>query len=381
MGKIAQSSEKYVIKAKLESGGVVEKPDVVGAIFGQTEGLLGDELDLRELQEKGRIGRIDVQVEDSDGSSTATIKIPSSLDSTETALLAASLETIERVGPTGADIRVEEIEDRRTSKRDYIVKRAKQLLEDIQDDTPEKTEITEEVKEEVRTSELTEYRGFKAGPSAEDSEEIILVEGRADLLNLLRSGVKNAVALGGTDVPENIEKVADNKVLTLFLDGDRGGDLILKEMGEKAEPDYVARAPEDKEVEELGKEDIYREIRDKEPFRYVDGTEEEEDIEEEVIQRFQELMDELVGTRAAYILDDELEIDDRFPVDSFSREISRVDSCRAVVFDGEVDGEKVEGAEEAGADAIAGMEKSGTANSSELRIVSRDEIARKVSQE
>lgn len=378
MGKVAQNSVKYVIKAKLDSGGVVEKPDVVGAIFGQTEGLLGDELDLRELQEKGRVGRIDVEVSDQDGSSTAMIEIPTSLDSTETALLAASLETIERVGPTGADIRVEEIVDQRNSKRDYIVKRAKQLLEDIQEDSPGKAEITDEVKQEVRTSELTEHRGFKAGPEAARSEEIILVEGRADLLNLLKNGIKNAVALGGTSVPQNIREIGQEKAVTAFLDGDRGGDLILKELEEKSEPDYVARAPKDKEVEELGKEAIYRALRDKEPFRYVEDSDEEQVIDEDMLVSLKDLLDELVGTRAVYVLDDDLEIKDRFPIDSFSQKIPDIDSCRVIIFDGEIDGDKVGKAEKAGAEVIAGMDRSGSANSSKLKILEREKILEEV---
>lgn len=376
MGKIAQNSAKYVIKAELDSSGMVEKPDVVGAIFGQTEGLLGDELDLRELQEKGRVGRIDVEVEDENGSSNATIKIPSSLDSAETALLAASLETIERVGPTGADIRVKEIADQRTSKRDYIVKRAKQLLEDIEDDKPEKTKITDEVKQEVRTSEITEYRGFKAGPAAKDSDEIILVEGRADLLNLLKNGVKNTLALGGTSVPQNIQEIGDEKVLTPFLDGDRGGDLILKELEQKAEPEYVAKAPKDKEVEELGKEDIYRALRDKEPFKYVKSSGNEEEVDERDIEEVKNLLDELVGTRAVNVVDEDFEVVDRFPVDSFAENMRDVGEFYAVVFDGEVDGSRIEKVEEKGGELIAGMEKTGTANSSELDIVSREQLIR-----
>jgi len=51
-----------VIRAKIEIEGVVDKPDVVGAIFGQTEGLLGEDLDLRELQRTGRVGRIQIAV-------------------------------------------------------------------------------------------------------------------------------------------------------------------------------------------------------------------------------------------------------------------------------------------------------------------------------
>lgn len=376
MGKISQSSTKYVIRAELDSSGMVEKPDVVGAIFGQTEGLLGDELDLRELQEKGRVGRIDVRVEEEGGSSNADIEIPTSLDSTETALLAASLETIERVGPTGADIKIKEIDDRRNTKRDYIVKRAKQLLEDMQDEKPEKNAITKEVREEVRTSEITGYRGFKAGPSVENSEEVIFVEGKADLLNLLKNGIKNAVALGGTSVPENATEISQEKTLTAFLDGDRGGDLILKELKDTTDLEYVARAPEDKEVEELGKEQIYRALRDKEPVKYA-GEGEETELDDKEKERFSEVLDELVGTRAVFLLDDDLEITERFPSDRIEQ--VEDEDCRAVALDGEIGEEAIEVAEKAEAEFVLGMKKSGTANSSSLKIVTRNEVAKKVS--
>lgn len=46
------STAKYVVEARFTVEGVVEKPDVIGAIFGQTEGLFGPDLDLRELQKR-----------------------------------------------------------------------------------------------------------------------------------------------------------------------------------------------------------------------------------------------------------------------------------------------------------------------------------------
>ena len=55
---IDPATTKYLIKAHIKADGIIEKSDVVGAIFGQTEGLLGDELDLRELQRSARVGRI-----------------------------------------------------------------------------------------------------------------------------------------------------------------------------------------------------------------------------------------------------------------------------------------------------------------------------------
>lgn len=374
MGKVAQNSVKYVIEAKLKSTGMVEKPDVVGAIFGQTEGLLGEDLDLRELQERGKVGRIDVQVDDQNGSSDATIKIPSSLDATETALLGAALETIERVGPTDADITVKELRDERTSKRDYIVKRAKQLLDSLEEDKPGKTEITDEIKQEVRTGHISEYKGFEAGPEAEKSDEIILVEGRADVLNLLKHGVKNALALGGTSVPERIQEIGEEKDVTAFLDGDRGGDLILKELKEKADPVFVARAPKNKEVEELGKEDVYSSLRDRSPVKY----DKVEDVERETIdtrtkKQLSKRLEELVGTRAVHVLDESFEPQQKLPRDKIGEH--DLQDAKAVILDGEIDQDIVESAEGADAEFVVGMKRSGRANSSSLRILTREDVS------
>jgi DNA primase len=369
MGKVAQNSAKYVIEAEMKSTGTVEKPDIVGAIFGQTEGLLDADLDLRELQERGRIGRIEVEVETSKGRSTATITIPSSLDATSTSILAASLETIDRVGPTNANVEIRGIKDQRVSKRDYIVKRAKQLLSDIEDERPEKNRITAEIKHEVRTRQITQMDGFDAGPGAESSEEIILVEGRADLLNLLKHGVKNVVALGGTSVPDKLIDLVEDRSITVFLDGDRGGDLILKELRQRLRIDSVARAPDNKEVEELGKEQVFEALRDSQPTEYTDETDEEaEEISDETREAFRQTLEELVGTRAAHLLDEEHSVIQKMPADSFEPQ-----ECHAAVVDGTVNREMVEKLE-GRAQYLVGMERDGYANSSSLKILTRNEL-------
>jgi len=263
---------KYVIYAEFEANGVVERPDVVGAIFGQTEGLLGDDLDLRELQKTGRIGRIKVEVHTKAGKSYGTITVPSSLDRVETAILAAALETIDRVGPCEARIRVIKIEDVRATKRKYIIERAKEILETLmEEEIPESQELTEEVKKAVRAKELIEYGPEKlpAGPHVPFSDSIIVVEGRADVLNLLKHGIKNAIAVEGTSVPETIIRLSKERIVTAFTDGDRGGELILKELLQVADVDYVARAPEGKEVEELTKKEIIKALRSKVPAEQV----------------------------------------------------------------------------------------------------------------
>jgi len=263
---------KYVIYADIHTDGVVEKPDVVGAIFGQTEGLLGDDLDLRELQKTGRIGRIEVNISSKSGKSDGSVLISSSLDKIETSILAASLETIDRVGPCIASISVTKIEDVRASKRRQIVDQAKDiLLHKFDESLPESQELTESVKQAVRVDELVFYGKEKlpSGPNVQDSDAILIVEGRADVLTLLRHGIKNAIAVEGTNVPKAVIELSKKKTVTTFLDGDRGGELILKELLQTADVDYVAYAPEGKSVEDLSQKEIVKALRNKLPIEQV----------------------------------------------------------------------------------------------------------------
>ncbi|ELZ90110.1 DNA primase DnaG [Haloferax sulfurifontis] len=255
---------KYLIHASISADGVVERSDVVGAVFGQTEGLLGDELDLRDLQQSSKVGRIDVQIDSENGHSFGQMTIASSLDKVETAILAASLETLTRVGPCQAVIEVTNIEDVREAKRRMIVERAKELLTESFDDTVmSSTEILEEVKESVRVEDITEYHGLPAGPRVADSDAIVVVEGRADVLTLLRYGIKNAVAVEGTNVPDAVAGLTQERTVTAFLDGDRGGELILRELSQVGDVDYVAFAPDGRSVEDLDRASVVRALRNK----------------------------------------------------------------------------------------------------------------------
>ncbi len=265
---IDPSTTKYLVKAKLNADGIVEKPDVVGAIFGQTEGLLGDELDLRDLQKSGRIGRIEVDVHSRQGKSEGQILIPSSLDPVETVILASALETIDRVGPCKAKINVESIEDVRVVKREKIIERARELLTElIKQSKTSGIDLTESVRQSVQVEEITYYGKDRlpAGPNVAESDAIIVVEGRSDVLNLLKSGIKNAIAVEGTNVPKTIMDLSKERVITAFVDGDRGGELILRELFQVAEVDFVARAPRAHEVEELTQKQIMKCLRNKIP--------------------------------------------------------------------------------------------------------------------
>jgi DNA primase len=264
MAKISPVASKYIIHSDIKIDGIVDRPDVVGAIFGQTEGLLGNELELRELQRSGKIGRIEVSVHTSAGKTSGEIVIPSSLDKTETAIVAAALEIIQRIGPCNSKIITKSIEDVRVSKRQFVIDRAKALLKDLTDNTlPDSQEIAEEVSKSVRMMEISTYGKEKlpCGPSLEESEEIIIVEGRADVLTLLKHGFKNSISMEGSSVPQSIISLSKTKSSVVFVDGDRGGILNIRELVSVAEIDFVCRAPDGKEVEELTKKEIHKALR------------------------------------------------------------------------------------------------------------------------
>ncbi len=270
-----EDTSKYLIHADVTADGVVERSDVVGAIFGQTEGLLGDELDLRDLRQSQKVGRIDVEITSTKGQSHGHVTIATSLDKVETATLAASLETITRVGPCRADLDVLEIEDVRAAKRKEVVERAKELLRTGFDDSVMSSEeILAEVREHVRVEDITEYEGLPAGPRVTDSDAIIVVEGRSDVLTLLKYGIKNGIAVEGTNVPDSVAELTRHRTVTAFLDGDRGGDLILEELSQVGDVDYVAFAPAGESVEELDHHQVFAALRNKVPYDTVSGLNE-----------------------------------------------------------------------------------------------------------
>ena len=253
---------KYNIILKFEVDGIVDKPDVIGAIFGQTENLFGDEFDLRELQDKGRLGRIYVNIINNKNKTEGEIIIPSNLDKIETALIAAMVENVDKVGPYNARFKLITIQDIREEKIKKIIDRAKEILGSwVKEKTLDIREVIYEISSSVKTGELIEYGSDKlpAGPDVDKDPTLIIVEGRADVINLLRYGYKNVIAIEGATgkIPQTIIDLAkQKKTVIAFLDGDHGGDLILKELlASNVKIDYVARAPTGKEVEELtGKE-------------------------------------------------------------------------------------------------------------------------------
>jgi len=318
---------KYLIHAKLTADGVVEKTDVVGAFFGQTEGLLGEDLDFHDLQRSGKTSRIDITIESKHGKTTGDLSISSSLDRVETAIVAAAMESVERIGPCIAKVTVVSIEDLRAVKRRQIAERAKTLLLESFDEVGLSTsEILAEVREASRMVKISSIgeENLPAGPSVMDSDAIIILEGRADVLNLLRCGIKNTVAVEGVKVPDIVADLSRKKITTVFVDGDRGGDMILKELLQVADVDFVAFSPRGRSVEDMTRKEIMKSLKNKIQVEYLrrhlenDGSieelvqanetdspeemEREAEIVEELPLSRKEQMEKVAGTGRAVVL-------------------------------------------------------------------------------
>ena len=367
---IDPSTTKYMIKANIKADGIVEKSDVVGAIFGQTEGLLGDELDLRELQRSARVGRIEVELESKGGKSAGTITLPTSLDRVETVILAAAFESIDRVGPCKATIVAEEVEDVRVVRRKKVIDRAKELLNKVLEDSKVNGEsIADTVRQAVQIEEIINYGQdhCPAGPNIDKSDAIVIVEGRRDVLNLLKYGIKNVIAVGGTNIPKTVIDLTKERITTAFVDGDRGGILILKELLQTADIDFVARAPQTREVEEIPQKLIMKSLKNKIPAEQYaemydiklekkdkDIEPKKEKREQKTKQRSEEpvaekqkvevsdekqknyaaMLDEISGSLKAVLLDGKDKELKKIPVRELTDELKKSDNISTVVFDG-----------------------------------------------
>ncbi len=426
MGKISPVAAKYIIHTSIDIEGVVDRPDVIGAIFGQTEGLLGADLELRELQKSGRIGRIEVNTETRTGKTKGTIIVPSSLDKAETSIVGAALEIIQRIGPCNAKLEVTNIEDVRVSKRSMVIERAKELLKKMMENTmPDSQELADEVTASVRVMEIVEYGKDRlpAGPQIDESDEVIVVEGRADVLNLLKHGFKNAIAINGTSVPETIVELCSKKLVTVFVDGDRGGNLIIKELTSVADIDFVTKAPDGKEVEELAKKEIHKALRSRisgeqaklelsrEPERtsmelvkrnpqhqqHPQGAHPPHQQFQRPMQRppyqpaaappirriqvsneekvaFKSMLEDLIGTRGAEILDSKLAVLGKVPISELHTALKSISNAHAVVFDGSIEREIVKAAEESNVKFLIGMDSKVRPNETRVNLLTVNDL-------
>ncbi|MEM0440802.1 MAG: DNA primase DnaG [Candidatus Caldarchaeum sp.] len=335
---------KYIIEGRIEVDGPVDKNDVVGAVFGQTEGIFSSELDLRELQKTGRIGRIEITVNTQGNRAVGKIIVPTSLDKYTTSLIAAMIESIDRVGPYQARVVIEKIEDTRLEKRKRIVERAKEILAAWEKQkVPDDDLILRELEEAIVKTKVIEYGPEKlpAGPEVDNGDELIIVEGRADVINLLKYGYKNTIAVEGVKIPRSIAGLTRRKKRVIaFLDGDRGGDLILQELLQSCKIDAVARAPYGKEVEQLTAREIHEAlehaVHPEEALKakeYAAAPPAEKKALPVEIKNFAKEVD---GTLSAIILDANLNELTRLPVSELVMKIGGEKSAKYVVFDGVV---------------------------------------------
>lgn len=380
MAKISPVSIKYMIHANFTAEGALEKPDVIGAIFGQTEGLLGAELEMRELQKEGKIGRIEVDLERRDKMTTGKIMIPTALDQSETTLIAAAIETIERIGPSDSQIEVERIEDVRGSKRDYILERAKKLMSEIKGSTDSR-EISNEIKDSAKTSNIQEYGEEKLPCGNISGKEIIVVEGRADVVNLLRAGVTNVIAMNGTKMPNAIRELGKEKEITLFVDGDRGGKLIVQNVSDNADVDYVVVAPDGKEVEELAGKEILMNLRRKTPlneFLRREGMQRREgngfqnppkkkEITNEEKEKLKQILKETEDSGKAILLNESLNKIKEISSRGFGGSLRRINERPyAIVLDGTVTSSVIDSAEDVGCQVLVAKSFAATSNNIQL---------------
>ncbi|HME19020.1 MAG TPA: DNA primase DnaG [Nitrososphaerales archaeon] len=359
---------KYLVRLRFEVDGVVERADVIGAIFGQTEGLFGPEMNLNELQKSWKVGRIEINLESKNDKTRGEVIVPMSTDIGTAALIAAAVESVDKVGPCSARVTLGAIEDVRATKRKQIVDRAKAIVREWSSKTTSEGEnVLKDVTESTKRAKVVNYgmENLPAGPGVFSSELVYLVEGRADVVLFLRTGIENVVALEGTSIPDSIIELGKKKRLIAVLDGDRGGDLIEKELAQVVRVEKVIRAPPGKEVEDLTPIDVLNMLRSEKleaparpsrRERAVEKPEEKapEEPEEPVVIKTREIFSDLNGTLEAILLDQGLQEVGRYPISELVQKMQGATGAYYLIFDGIVTQRLVESATKVGIKGIIG---------------------------
>jgi DNA primase len=269
---------------------VVEKADLIGAIFGQTEGLFGPEMNLNELQKTWKVGRIEINLESKNDKTYGAILIPMSTDVSTAALIAAAVESVDKVGPCSARVILEGIEDVRASKRAQIADRAKDIMKEWSSRTSSEGEnLLKDVQESTKRARVVNYgvENLPAGPGVYTADGVYIVEGRADVILFLRAGIENVVAIEGTSIPHSVIDLSRKKRIIAVLDGDRGGDLIEKELAQVMKVEKVIRAPDGKEVEDLTPIEVHQMLRGELPGRNPRESRQERPERHERAERYE----------------------------------------------------------------------------------------------
>jgi DNA primase len=396
---------KYHVKLKFEVDGLVEKADIIGAIFGQTEGLLGPEMNLNELQKVSKVGRIEVNVDTKSNMARGDALIPMSTDISTAALIAAAIESIDKVGPFQAKFGLLGIDDIRAIKKKVIVDRAKKIVQDWATKTiSEGEEMLKDVYDASKPGKLTAFgkAQLACGTGVFDSDWVILVEGRADVINLLRAGFDNAIAIEGAKIDETITKLTEGKKVIAFLDGDRAGDLILKELQGLVKIDKILRAPMGREVEECTPLEIAEILKEAMPFVtaneqqqraqslqqaesiQLQKQERQEQIEEQQLQitshsntkeedtsilsAVKEVYPQINETLEAVVLDGSMKTLLKVPVSDIVKKLNSTEGAKMLVLDGIVTQRLVEVADKVGIEYIIGHRTGELKKSTDVKV-------------
>jgi len=367
---------KYHVKMKFDVDGIVEKADIIGAIFGQTEGLLGPEMNLNELQKVSKVGRIEVNVETKTSKTVGDAIIPMSTDISTAALIAAAVESIDKVGPFQAKFILAGIEDIREIKKKVIVDRAKKIVQEWATKTmSESEEMLKDVYDATKPGKLTAFgkEQLACGSGVFESDWIILVEGRADVINLLRAGFDNAIAIEGARIAEPVVKLCkDKKRVIAFLDGDRAGDLILKELEGAVKIDKVVRAPTGREVEELTPVEIVDLLKDAAQAMQI--TQKPIEDTDNFASKVKDFFQEINETLEAVAFDNTMNQMFRVPVSELVQKLQDEQGAKYLVLDGIITQRLVDACSKAGVQYIVGHRMAELKKAHELTLRTFNEL-------
>ena len=364
---------KYHVKLSFEVDGLVERADIIGAIFGQTEGLLGPEMNLNELQRVSKVGRIEVNTNSTSNTTAGDALLPMSTDIDTCALIAAGIESIDKVGPFDSQFQLDGIDDVRAAKKDDIVRRAKEIKQRWATKTVSEGDIMLKNVHEGSSGKVTSYGPSKLPCSSGvfDSPWIILVEGRADIINLLRAGYDNALAIEGARIDESIKELCDSKEkIVAFLDGDRAGGFILKELKSVVHIDVELQADPDVEVEELTPQridEILSPIADEIKGGKPTPSLKNED-DKPLVDVASKIFPNLNETLEAVALDSDQNEIFKVPISEVVSKLSTQSGIKYLLLDGIITQRLIEGAKNAGIECVIGHRVAKLSNSNGMTL-------------
>ena len=370
---------KYHVKLSFDVDGLVERADIIGAIFGQTEGLLGPEMNLNELQRVSKVGRIEVTTTSTENTTNGNVLLPMSTDVDTCALISAAIESIDKVGPFDCSFKLDAIDDVRASKKEDIVRRAKEIKQKWSTKSvSEGDTMLKDVHESI-AGKVTTYGPNKLPCSTGvfDSPWIILVEGRADILNLLRAGFDNALAINGATIDESIKEMCKSKKkIVAFLDGDRAGGMILQELKSVVNVDIELRADSGVEVEELTPQRVADILNDTsiEMKKLGTGSPTISEDDKSLATVISKIYPDLNETLESVALDDKDNQLFKIPISELVNKLSTQTGVKCLILDGIITQRLLDNAKTSGIRCIVGHRAAKLSNLGDVKIKTFTEL-------